>query len=613
MPGHIYNANGEVPVLQEEDRTRKSDIETSEDECRRTTRIRSLKKKAVNVSTRFTHGIRKRCKQVAGCQFAAITVDDVRDADEEDAVNTFRQILVERDLLLPSHDDYHTILRFLKARRFDLDKTVHMWEEMIRWRKENGVDTIIQDFTYDEFEAVQRYYPHGYHGIDKEGRPVYIDRLGKVEPSKLMNVTTVERFLKYHVQGFEKVFAEKFPACSVAAKRHIDSTTSIMDVHGLNWMSFGKVAHDLIMRMQKIDGDNYPETLHQMFIVNARSGFKLLWNTAKGFLDPRTTSKIHVLGSKFQNKLLEVIDSGQLPIFLGGTCSCPNEGGCLKSQKGPWKDPEIMKLVYTQQTMYFKRTTSSSDCEDLKSRSLAYEGRNEIFSAESVPDGVRIPSDMVQPVLRGDEVSSAESRRHNPPTCGKMKRNMGESSSTEMLMEPVGHVDEALQNTVQRQPQNFASPWRSSVVDFMLKLLSCLYILFWALGGFFWVRHEDHQEKHRNTRVFDRSSHSQGISKEIEEDMLRPCWQRLQHLELLVTDLFNKPTRIPPEKEDLILDSLNRIKSIEHDLKKTRTALLATASQQEELADSLESLKEERLHGAATCWPRNCKSAPPET
>jgi len=26
-----------------------------------------------------------------------------------------------------------------------------------------------------------------------------------------------------------------------------------------NWMSFGKIAHDLVMRMQKIDGDNYPE------------------------------------------------------------------------------------------------------------------------------------------------------------------------------------------------------------------------------------------------------------------------------------------------------------------------------------------------------------------
>ncbi|MCL7048201.1 hypothetical protein MKW94_013707, partial [Papaver nudicaule] len=271
---------------------------------------------------------------------------DIRDAKEESVVRELRQKLFARGLLPPQHDDYHTLLRFLRARDLNIEKAIQMWEEMLQWRKEYGTDTILEDFQFEELEEVLENYPQGYHGVDKEGRPVYIERLGRAHPGKLMRITTVERYLKYHVQEFEKALREKFPACSIAAKRHIGSTTTILDVQGLGIKNFSRTAADLLAGMAKIDGNYFPETLHRMFIVNAGSGFKMLYGTAKKFLDPKTISKIQVLEPKSLGKLLEVIDSSQLPEFLGGSCTCSAEGGCLRSNKGPWNDNEIMKEQY---------------------------------------------------------------------------------------------------------------------------------------------------------------------------------------------------------------------------------------------------------------------------
>ncbi|KAL6511125.1 hypothetical protein OROGR_022249 [Orobanche gracilis] len=506
-----------------------------------------------------------------------------------------------------------------------------MWAEMLKWRKENGVDSIIQNllcisiqhlhsylyttmihvqnFLYDEFEQVQQHYPHGYHGVDKEGRPVYIERLGKVEPSKLMRVTTVDRFLKYHIQGFEKAFAEKFPACSIASKRHIDSTTTILDVQGLNWMNFGKIAHDLVMHMQKIDG-NYPETLHQMFIVNAGSGFKYIWNWTKGFLDPRTTSKIHVLGSNFQSKLLEVIDTSQLPDFLGGSCSCPNQGGCLRSDKGLWNDPQLIKGLYNSYLQLVRslgngesvprKTPRFSDSDNFEIKQIGTEdltseigpacisgsGNFGIKLTDFKETGLRQQLDrsgdemkftrMVKFIIIGDDIRYYLS-------CMNLSIYLAKLIPEAML--PKGSI--------------------STVSSVLLRLLMCIcFLLNGMFRKSFKVENAEVMEEHYESTAQPPTSNSRGeqhiTGLHSADLLLHPCCQKLQHLENLVTELLKKPAIIPPEKDGILLESMSRIKSIEHDLQKTKRALLATASKQVKLSESLETLKENNLKASSS-------------
>lgn len=81
-------------------------MENSEDERRRT-RIGALKKKAINASTKFRHSLKKK----RGRKVSAFSIKDVRVAQEQEARDSFRQILLNEDLLPVKHDDYHMMLR----------------------------------------------------------------------------------------------------------------------------------------------------------------------------------------------------------------------------------------------------------------------------------------------------------------------------------------------------------------------------------------------------------------------------------------------------------------------------------------------------------------------
>ncbi|XP_068650323.1 phosphatidylinositol/phosphatidylcholine transfer protein SFH11 [Aristolochia californica] len=268
---------------------------------------------------------------------------------------------------------------------FDMQKAKEMYQNMLKWRSDNGVDTIEQEFSFEEFYEVKKCYPHGYHGVDRYGRPLYIERIGMLDLDALLKVTTVERFVKYHIMEQEKTLNWRYPACSLAAKRHVASTTAILDVAGVGKNNLSKSARDIFLEIQRIDSNYYPETLYRLFIVNAGSGFRVLWTALKAFLEARTVSKIHVLGSDYRSKLKEFIAPSDLPTFLSGSCTCSEHGGCLLEDKGPWTDPEIIAVIQAlfEKEQNFSRESSNLDVE-ASTRAMTDDDYDDSFGTQKV-------------------------------------------------------------------------------------------------------------------------------------------------------------------------------------------------------------------------------------
>jgi len=113
-----------------------------------------------------------------------------------------------------------------------------------------------------------------------------------------------------------------------------------MDMKGVGVTRVPSV-YGYVKQASAISQDHYPERLGKLYIINAPWGFSSVFSVVKGFLDPVTVSKIHVLGSGFQKELLAQVPKENLPKAFGGTCQC--EGGCEYSDAGPWQDSQWVR------------------------------------------------------------------------------------------------------------------------------------------------------------------------------------------------------------------------------------------------------------------------------
>eukprot|EP00927_Polykrikos_kofoidii_P049177 TRINITY_DN43288_c0_g1_i1.p1 TRINITY_DN43288_c0_g1~~TRINITY_DN43288_c0_g1_i1.p1 ORF type:complete len:679 (+),score=119.97 TRINITY_DN43288_c0_g1_i1:277-2037(+) len=204
---------------------------------------------------------------------------------------------------------------------------------------------------FPEKDAIMKFYPQNYHGVTKQGWPLYIERPGFMDMPRLLQALTPERLLEFMVFGSELSIRRRLPACSLARGELVDKSMNIMDLENLG---FRVVTHATARRVLKefttTIQNHYPETMGRTIIINAPRVFGVAWSFVKPMLDEKTVNKIAIFGPEKETwmaALLEYVEASQLPSFLGGTCVCDGRDplSCMRCAKGPWEDPGIQRLL----------------------------------------------------------------------------------------------------------------------------------------------------------------------------------------------------------------------------------------------------------------------------
>jgi hypothetical protein len=258
-----------------------------------------------------------------------------------DALQQWKKDLVDQKVL-PNIQEYDDLfyLRFLRARKFDLVKTMEMFKKYLKWRIDMKVDELLTSYELENLFEIKKVYPHGYHRTDKIGRPVYIERYNQTDVKALFKITTEDKMVKYYIKQYERQIKYIFPACSAVVKRPVEQSCTILDANGIGITSLFGPIKGFVKLASDIGQDYYPEMLGKMTIVNVGFLFRAVWSLVKSFIDPKTQAKINLLKSTYTDDLLALVDAENLPHFFGGKCKCTQFiGDCLGSDIGPW-NPE---------------------------------------------------------------------------------------------------------------------------------------------------------------------------------------------------------------------------------------------------------------------------------
>eukprot|EP00466_Bigelowiella_natans_P009741 jgi/Bigna1/137800/aug1.41_g12508 len=248
---------------------------------------------------------------------------------QEDAMKSLDAKLNEAKLDLPSSSEEReqTLCRFLRARKFDVEKSFKMLKDDIDWRKEKDVVALKAQSEKEVLKCdpalLHHYLPVWHQGVDKQNNPVVYKKFGNFEIWNVTKETTIENLVDYHLWQMEH-YVDLIHENTKKCDHLVETLTMVIDAKDWRLSLFTNESTKFLYRISKIDSDHFPERLGRLIVVNAPYVLSVAWKVIRGWLDPKTQQKIQIVRGpeEYEPVLKGLIDEAELCEEYGGKAKC---------------------------------------------------------------------------------------------------------------------------------------------------------------------------------------------------------------------------------------------------------------------------------------------------
>ncbi|EED11489.1 SEC14 cytosolic factor, putative [Talaromyces stipitatus ATCC 10500] len=230
-------------------------------------------------------------------------------------------------------NDETTLLRYLRARRFDPHQSLKQFQQATITHRNNRIPIQYNEIDVLEFETARFLYPHWSGRRTKKGLPICLFDFGHLNRSTLAayektrvtslgkdtSMTATQRASIAH----DYLTRFVFPLCSVMKDRPrpsvpITSAIYLVDLSAFT-MKQGWDIKNYTSDIGQLLMMGYPEIIDRLFVLNAPLYFGWMWGIMRKWLDPGTVDKVVIVpASEMMPTLAKYIDAESIPSRFGG-------------------------------------------------------------------------------------------------------------------------------------------------------------------------------------------------------------------------------------------------------------------------------------------------------